>query len=338
MRFSKMINTIDTHTMGEPTRIITGIPALKGSTMAEKQQYLIDNMDYLRTAIMHEPRGHKDMFGAVIAQPCRDEANLGVIFMDGGGYLNMCGHGSIGVATVAIETGMLDAVEPVTEIIMDAPAGLIKVRASVKDGLVSEASFINVPSFLYKGDVEIDVPKVGKGKLIIDIAFGGSFFALVRARDLGLEILPENSFELTKAGLRIRAAVNEQIEIKHPTLSRIKTCDLVKIYDNPAGAAIRHPFARNVVVFGEGQIDRSPCGTGTCAKLAALYAKGKIKEDELYISEGILGTRFKGKIVGKQKVADYDAIIPEITGSAYITGFNTLVIDERDPVKHGFIL
>jgi proline racemase len=161
--------------------------------MAEKQRWLMGNEDYIRTTLMHEPRGHRDMFGAVIAQPCRDGADLGVIFMDGGGYLNMCGHGSIGVATVAIETGIVNAVEPVTEILMDAPAGLIKVRASVKDGLVSEASFINVPSFLYKSDVEIDVPKLGRSakivKLTVDIAFGGSFFALLRTNTNTLLLL-----------------------------------------------------------------------------------------------------------------------------------------------------
>jgi len=334
MRFSKMISTIDTHTMGEPTRIVTGVPSLKGSTMVEKKQYLIEKMDYIRTTLMHEPRGHRDMFGAIIAQPTVEGANLGVIFMDGGGYLNMCGHGTIGTVTAAIETGMMEAIEPMTEIVMDTPAGIVNARATVKDGLVGEVSFINVPSFLYKGDVEVDVPKVGK--IVIDIAFGGSFFALVKAKDLGLEIVPENGREISKIGLRIRQAVNEQIEIEHPILSRINTCDLVKFYSEPACGS--DADVRNVVVFGDGQIDRSPCGTGTCAKLATLYAKGKIKEGETLRIESILGTQFKGKITGTMELDGIQAVIPEITGSAYITGFNTLVIDERDPVKHGFIL
>jgi len=334
MKLSRMINAIDTHTVGEPTRVITGgIPNLKGSTMAEKRQYLVNEMDYIRTALMHEPRGHSDMFGALITQPCNTDADFGVIFMDGGGYLNMCGHGSMGTVTAAIETGMIDADETLREVVMDTPVGLIKATATVTDKKVSEVSIENVASFLYKGDVVIDVPDIGR--LTIDISFGGSFFALVRSVDLGLEILPKNAAELTEAGLKIRRAVNEQITIRHPLLHHITTCDLVEIYGTPT-----HPEAnlKNVVIFGKGQIDRSPCGTGTCAKLAALYAKGKIKEGEIFIYESILGTLFKGKIVGTEKVGEFDAIIPQITGSAYITGFNTLIIDERDPVKYGFVL
>jgi proline racemase len=333
MKISKMINAIDTHTMGEPTRVVTGIPSLKGFTMIEKKQYLIDKMDYIRTALMHEPRGHRDMFGAVIAQPSVAEADFGVIFMDAGGYLNMCGHGTIGVVTAAIETGMIDSTEPETEIVMDTPAGIVKARATVSDRRVGEVSFLNVPSFLYKGDVEINVPKIGR--LVVDISFGGSFFAMVDAKDFGLAIIPENAREFSKLGLKIRAAVNEQIEIEHPILSRIKTCDIVKFYDAPVNP---EASARNVAIFGDGQVDRSPCGTGTCAKLAALYAKGQIKKGEYFIYESILGTHFKGKIVDTLKLEVYDAIIPEITGSAYITGLNTIIIDDRDPVKHGFIL
>jgi proline racemase len=328
-----MINTVDTHTMGEPTRVVLGIPSLKGFTMVEKKEYLINKMDYFRTALMHEPRGHRDMFGAIIAQPGFAEADFGVIFMDAGGYLNMCGHGTIGVVTAAIETGIIDSTEPLTEVVMDTPAGIVTARAIVNDRRVSEVSFLNVPSFLYRGDVEIYVPKIGK--LLIDISFGGSFFALVRAKDLGLAIIPENAREFSRLGLKIRAAVNEQLEIEHPILHRIKTCDLVKFYCEP-----QNPEAnvRNVVVFGDGQVDRSPCGTGTAAKLAALYAKGEIEKGEPFITESILGTTFKAKIVDKQKVEVYDAVIPEITGSAYIIGLNTIIIDDRDPVKHGFIL
>jgi len=334
MKLSKMINAIDTHTMGEPTRVITGgIPNLKGSTMAEKKEYLVNEMDYIRTALMHEPRGHRDMFGAIITQPCNTDADFGVIFMDSGGYLNMCGHGSIGTVTAAIETGMINADGPLREVIMDTPVGIVKAKAIVYDKTVSEVSIENVPSFLYKGDIVVDVS--GIGQLTIDIAFGGSFFALVKSADLGLEIVPKNVAELTEAGLKIRRAVNEQVEIYHPLLKHITTCDLVEIYGAPT-----HPNAnlKNVVIFGKGQVDRSPCGTGTCAKLAELYTKGKIKKGELFVYESILGTLFKGKIVGTEKVGDFNAIVPEITSSAYITGFNTLIIDERDPVKYGFVL
>ncbi|RDY26437.1 proline racemase [Romboutsia weinsteinii] len=334
MKFNRGIQAIDSHTMGEPTRIVTGgIPNIKGNTMAEKKAYLEENLDHLRTAIMLEPRGHNDMFGSIITQPCNEDSDFGIIFMDGGGYLNMCGHGTIGAVTAAIETGMVDAVEPVTNVVMEAPAGIVKAEALVEDGKVKEVSFVNVPAFLYKKDVEVELPGVGTVKF--DISFGGSFFAIVHASQLGLTIEPKNTSKLTEVALKLRDIINENIEIQHPTLDHIKTVDLVEIYDEPT-----HPEAtyKNVVIFGQGQVDRSPCGTGTSAKLATLHAKGQLKQGEKFVYESILGTLFKGEIVGTDKVGEYDAIIPKISGAAYITGFNHFVIDPEDPVKYGFIL
>lgn len=334
MKFNRGIQAIDSHTMGEPTRIVTGgIPNIKGNTMAEKKAYLEENLDHLRTAIMLEPRGHNDMFGSIITQPCNEDSDFGIIFMDGGGYLNMCGHGTIGAVTAAIETGMVDAIEPVTNVVMEAPAGIVKAEALVEDGKVKEVSFVNVPAFLYKKDVEVELPEVGTVKF--DISFGGSFFAIVHASQLGLTIEPKNTSKLTEVALKLRDIINENIEIQHPTLDHIKTVDLVEIYDEPT-----HPEAtyKNVVIFGQGQVDRSPCGTGTSAKLATLHAKGQLKQGEKFVYESILGTLFKGEIVGTDKVGEYDAIMPKISGAAYITGFNHFVIDPEDPVKYGFIL
>ncbi|OPJ56409.1 proline racemase [Alkalithermobacter paradoxus] len=330
----RSIHAVDSHTMGEPTRIIIGgIPNIPGKTMADKKEYLEKNMDNLRTAVMLEPRGHNDMFGSIITAPVNEEADFGIIFMDGGGYLNMCGHGSIGAVTVAIETGMVTPLEPITEVTMDTPAGLVKAKAKVENGKVKEVSIINVPAFHYKKDVEIDVPEIGK--ITLDISFGGSFFAILHANQLGLKVEPKNAQKLTELGLKIRDIVNEKIEISHPTLEHIKTVDLVEIYDDPT-----HPEAnyKNVVVFGQGQVDRSPCGTGTSAKMATLYSKGELKKEELFVYESILGTIFKGRVLGTENIGEYEAVIPEITGSAYITGFNHFVIDPDDPVKYGFIL
>ena len=332
MKFSRMITGIDSHTMGEPTRIITGgIPAIPGATMAEKKQYLVDHMDYIRTALMNEPRGHRDMFGSIITAPCNSEADFGIIFMDGGGYLNMCGHGSIGAVTAAIETGMVKAQEPTTTVKMDTPAGLVTATAKVEGGLVSEVSIVNVPSFLLK-KCTVDVPDLGP--LELELSFGGSFFALVDARKLGVGVVPQNINKLVDMGLRIRECVNTQMDISHPELKHITTCDLVEFYDNPS-----HPDAdyKNVVVFGQGQADRSPCGTGTSAKMAALFARGELGK-ETFTYESIIGTLFKGRILDTTRVGEYEAIIPEITGAAFITGFASFVIDERDPVKHGFVL
>jgi proline racemase len=334
MKFSRYIHAIDSHTMGEPTRVVVGgVPNIPGKTLPEKKAYLEKHMDYLRRAIMHEPRGHNDMFGSILVQPVSDEADIGIIFMDGGGYLNMCGHGTIGASTIAIESGMVPKVEPYTELTLEAPAGLIRVKAAIENGRVKEVSFRNVPAFLYKEDVKINVPEIGE--ITLDIAFGGSFFAIVDAKQLGIKITPENATKLKDIGLKIRDIVNKEIKVQHPTLDHIKTVDLVEIYDEPTNP---EATLKNVVVFGEGQIDRSPCGTGTSAKMATLFAKGKLKEGELFVYESIIGTMFKGRVVGTTKVGDFDAVIPEITGSAYITGFNTFVIDEDDPMKYGFCL
>ncbi len=334
MRFVRSINAIDSHTMGEPTRIVTGgLPNIPGKTMVEKKEYLEKEMDHIRTAIMLEPRGHNDMFGSVITNACTEGADYGIIFMDGGGYLNMCGHGSIGAVTAAIETGMVEMVEPVTKVKFDTPAGLISAEAKVENGKVKEVSIVNVPAFLYKRDQKVTMEKYGE--ITFDISFGGSFFAIVHAKQFGLKIIPDNANALKEIGLELRDIINKEIEIQHPELEHIKTVDLVEIYDETETEGANY---RNVVVFGQGQVDRSPCGTGTSAKLATLYTKGELKEGEEFIYESILGTLFKGEIVGTGKMGEYTTITPQITGAAYITGFNHFVIDEDDPVKYGFVL
>ncbi|WP_422487342.1 proline racemase [Gudongella sp. DL1XJH-153] len=332
MRFIRSIHTIDSHTMGEPTRIVVGgIPRIPGGTMAEKKAYLESNLDYVRTSLMHEPRGHNDMFGSVLTSTTIAEADFGIIFMDGGGYLNMCGHGSIGAVTVAVESGMVEVVEPFTHITMESPAGLIKAKVKVEGGKAKEVSIINVPSFLYKEDVEIEVP--GIGKVTLDISFGGSFFAIVNAKQLGIKVELAESDTLLKLGLKIRDIVNNTIKVQHPEIHHINTVDLVEIYDESTNPAANY---KNVVVFGQGQLDRSPCGTGTSAKLATLFSKGLLKQNEEFVYESITGTMFKGRVLEETKVGEFDAVIPEITGSAYITGFNHFVIDPEDPLKYGF--
>lgn len=338
MKFNRMISIIDTHTAGEPARLVTaGIPKIPGKNMVEKKQYLIDNMDHIRKSIMFEPRGHQDMFGAFLLPPTTEEADFGLIFMDTGGYLNMCGHNTIAGVTAAIETGMVEVAEGQREkeVVVETPAGLIYSTARIsEDGLkVEEVSFKNVEAFLYKEDVEIDLEGVGKVKF--DISFGGSFFAIISADQFGLAVNPANASKLKEHALKLRDAINQQIEIQHPTLEHIKTVDLVEIYDKAT-----HPEAnyKNMVVFGEGNIDRSPCGTGTSAKLATLYKKGELKVGEPFVYESILGTLFKGRILEERKLAGFDAVIPEITGSAYITGFSNYLYDPKDPLTYGFLL
>lgn len=334
MKFSKSIHAIDSHTAGEATRVVVGgIPNIKGSNMPEKKQWLEDNLDHIRTAIMLEPRGHNDMFGSILTQPTNPEADYGIIFMDGGGYLNMCGHGTIGAMTIAVETGMVEVCEPVTNIVQEAPAGIIRGEVFVENGKAKKVSFKNVPAFLYKKDQEVELP--GYGKIKFDISFGGSFFAIVKADQIGVDIVPENAGILNKLGMQLRDIINNEIPVVHPEMPHIHTVDLVEWWSetDTEGATLK-----NCVVFGQGQVDRSPCGTGTSAKIATLYARGELKEGEKFVYESILGTLFEGEIVGTAKVGEFDAVIPKISGSAYITGFNHFVIDDEDPVKYGFIL
>ncbi len=334
MRFSRNITAIDSHTMGEPTRIVIGgVPNIPGCTMSAKKEYLEQHLDYLRTALMHEPRGHRDMFGSIITSPIDPSADFGIVFMDGGGYLNMCGHGSIGAATVAVETGMVPPVEPITRLKIEAPAGLIEARLEVKDGAVKSTTIRNVPSFLYKADAKLQVS--GLGEVRADIAFGGSFFAIVNAKDLAIKISTENIGELIKIGMAIKQAANEQIKVQHPEKEHIRSIDLVEIYDTATNPEANF---KNVVIFGDGQADRSPCGTGTSAKMATLFAKGKLGLNEEFVYESVTGTLFKGRVVDTTTIAGYSAIIPEITGCAYITGCCQYVIDPEDPLKYGFQL
>ncbi len=331
------LHAIDSHTMGgEPNRtIIGGLPPIPGGeTMVDKKRYLENNLDYIRTAVMHEPRGHSDMFGSIITAPTVKEADLGVIFMDGGGYLNMCGHGSIGAATIAVETGIVKAVEPFTDIVLETPAGLVKAKAKVENGKAREVSIINVPSFLYKKDVQVELPDIGM--VTFDIAFGGSFFAIIRDSELGISIEPENTNIIIERAMKLREIINKEIKVQHPTKPHINTVDLIEVYGRPKSEDADY---QNVVVFGSGQADRSPCGTGTSAKMATLYARGgELGINQPFVYESIINTKFKGRILEETRVGEYKAIIPEMTGSAYITGFNHLVIGEEDPVKYGFLL
>ncbi|MCH4010138.1 proline racemase family protein [Companilactobacillus sp.] len=336
MEFTKMMTAIDSHTAGEAARIITsGGPILKGNSIAEKKQYLIDHYDSVRTSVMLEPRGHNEMFGAFLVDAMNPEADYGIIFMDTGGYLNMCGHNTIAAVTAIVETGMVD-VEPGAKekkVVLDTPAGLIHAVAHLDGEHVTSVSFQNVPAFLYKKDVVVDVPDLGKIKL--DISFGGSFFAILPVAEINEKIEPDNSQALADAGMKILHAVNDQVKVQHPELKHIHTVDLVEMYGDPKDA---ESTKQNVVIFGDGQVDRSPCGTGTSAKLATLHAKGELGIDEQFVYESILKTKFYGRIVKETKAGDLPAVIPEITGSAWITGFNQFVFDPTDPLSDGFEL
>ncbi len=329
-RFEASFHAINTHTVGESTRIVTsGFPELVGNTMIERKNYLAENFDQYRQALMFEPRGHHDMFGALLTDPIHEECDFGIIYMDTGDYLNMCGHGTIGAVTAIIETGLVPAVEPYTEVVLDAPAGIIRTIAEVKDGKVLNVSLTNVPSFLYKENLKTVID--GR-EVTYDLSFGGSFFALVDIEQFGWTVNSENIPMLTDFGMKLMEAVNKEVEIQHPELD-ITTCDLAELYcstDTPGCDK------RNVVIFGDNMADRSPCGTGTSAKLATLYARNEIEVGQPFVYESFIGSQFKGTILGEAQVGEFKAVIPQITGSAYLLGETTYVIDPLDPLKYGF--
>ena len=332
--YESALQVVDAHTSGEFCRmVIGGFPEPEGNTMIEKKHWMENNYDHVRTALMFEPRGHHDMFGAFICEPVNKEAEFGVMFMDTGGYLNMCGHCTIGAVTVILEAGLKEMHEGVNEVVLEAPAGIIRTTAIVKNNKVESVTLTNVPAFVYK---ENQVVNIDGQEIKFTISFGGSFFALVDTAQLSLgEINAETVPAYIDLGMKMMEVINKEIEIQHPELD-ITTVDLVEFYGptpNPDKADLR-----NVVIFGEAQADRSPCGTGTSAKLATLHHWGEIKVGEEFKYESFIGTIFKGVIKETAKAGDFDAVIPMITGSAFLTGCGTYLIDQDDPLKYGFIV
>lgn len=333
-RFEAALQVVDAHTVGEFCRmVIGGFPEPEGNTMIEKKKWMEENYDHVRTALMFEPRGHHDMFGAFICEPVNKEADFGVLFMDTGGYLNMCGHCTIGAVTVAVEAGLVESHEGENEVVLEAPAGIIRTKAIVKDGKVESVTLTNVPSFVYLENQKVFVD--GK-EITFTISFGGSFFALVDTTQLDIgEINAKTVPTYTALGMKIMDEIKKNIPVKHPLLD-ITSVDLVEFYGptpNPDKADLR-----NVVIFGEAQADRSPCGTGTSAKLATLKKWGEIEVGEKFRYESFMGSLFIGEIKELTKVADYDAVVPMITGSCYLTGVGTYLIDPLDDLKYGFIV
>lgn len=323
----------DTHTAGEPTRIVyEGFPELKGNTMMDRKNFVIENLPEIRTKTMLEPRGHENMFGAIVLEPANKEADKGVIFMDTGGYLNMCGHGSIGVATFIVESGMVEKKEPITEVVLDAPAGLIKTKVFVENGVVKGVAIRNVPSFLYKENIKISTKSLSD--INLDISYGGNFFALVDVEELGLNVDLKDIEKLKKYAYEIREEINNTIEISHPT-ERINTVDLVEIYEKPKNENENY---KNVVIFGAGQVDRSPCGTGTSAKVATLYNRKELALNQEFKYDSIIGTEFIGKALEEVKIENFEGIIPEIKGRAFLIGKGETISNEEDILDGGFLL
>lgn len=326
---------VDSHTEGMPTRVVVGgVGVLPGATMEERRQHVMNEADHLRTWLMFEPHGHSAMSGAIVQPPIREDADWGVVYIEVSGCLPMCGHGTIGVATVLVETGMVDVIEPETIIRLDTPAGLVIATVAVEGSRARAVSIENVPSFVTQLDASVDVP--GIGSVGYDMAFGGNFYAIVQLDSIANapEFNRKNKDQLLDLGMRIMTAINDQSPPVHPLNPAIDHVHHVQLVAPGSTAA----HSRHAMVIHPGWFDRSPCGTGTSARVAQLIARGEMTLGDELINESIIGTHFVGRAVRDTTIADYPAIIPTITGRAWITGTSQHMLAPDDPFPEGFLL
>ncbi|CAM5594269.1 proline racemase family protein [Streptomyces xanthochromogenes] len=333
MRTRHVYHAVDSHTEGMPTRVVTGgLGVIPGATMAERRQYFMEHLDHVRTLLMYEPRGHASMSGAILQPPTRPEADYGVLYIEVSGVLPMCGHGTIGVATVLVETGMVAVTEPVTTVRLDTPAGLVGVDVRVEDGEARSVTLTNVPAFCLALDRKVTVP--GLGTVTYDLAYGGNFYAFVELDALGLPFARERKDELLTAGLAIMDAINAAEPPVHP--------------EDPEIAGVKHVYlaapgsdatrSRHAMAIHPGWFDRSPCGTGTSARMAQLHARGELPLHRDFTNESFIGTEFTGRLVAETSVGRLPAVIPTVTGRAWITGTAQYFLNPSDPFPAGFLL
>ncbi len=332
MLFRRWISTVDTHTEGEPTRIITGgLAPLKGDTMLARLEDFRARMDDVRRTLIAEPRGHKDMYGCVLTPPIAPGAAYGVFFMDNADYMTMCGHATVGVSTALVDLGMVPVEEPTTRFVLETPAGLVESTVTTKNGRAERVAFRNVPAFVEQLDVRISVP--GIGDVTADIAYGGNWFAFFDAGEMGLELSLRNIKNVVDVGMKIMDAANDQVTVQHPEVPRSNRINIVTAVTKPEDPTRTY---RNVHVFGPRQFDRSPGGTGTCARMAVLHARGRLAVGGDVFVESVTGGVFRGRILDETTVGTHQAVVPEITGSAHITGIHQFVVDPRDRLQTGF--
>ncbi|MET9514794.1 proline racemase family protein [Streptomyces sp. NPDC002994] len=333
MRSVRTISAVDSHTEGMPTRVVTGgVGPVPGDTMAERRRYAVDHLDPLRRYLVDEPRGHAAMSGAILQPPTRPDADWGVLYIEVSGFLPMCGHGTIGVATVLVETGMVTVTEPETVVRLDTPAGLVEARVTVRDGVAERVTLRNVDAFVTELDAAVEVP--GVGVVRYDMAYGGNFYAIVELEQLGLPFDRARKDEILAAGLSIMEAVNEQRRPVHRLDPLIGGCKHVQFI--APGSHARH--SRNAMAIHPGWFDRSPCGTGTSARMAQLHARGELPLNTEFVNESFIGTRFTGRLLAATEVAGLPAVVPEFSGRAWITGTANYLLDPGDPFPHGFVL
>jgi proline racemase len=340
------VKTIDAHAAGEPLRLIVeGFPTPRGRTMLEKREWVRRHADHVRRALMLEPRGHADMYGAILTEPVSLGAHAGILFMHNEGFSTMCGHGVIAVTTIALERALLVPGGDGVTIVYDSPAGIVRARAKIRTGGAGEAgrveeggeatrvesvAFQNVASFVLHGGLTVGL---ASRTVRVDVAFGGAFYAIVDSEAVGLPIDVAHLADLRRVGMEIKRAIEASQPVTHPLESGLKGV-YGTIFTGPPNDPNAH--LRNVTIFADAEVDRSPCGTGTAAVMAVLDAMGLIGDDARFVHESLIGTTFTGRIAGRTKVGEHEAIIPEIEGSAWITGEHTFVVDDEDPLRNGF--
>jgi len=344
LRFSNLITAVDAHACGEPGRVITGgVLDVPGRTMFEKMKYLETRADHIRLRMLREPRGYPAANCNLILPPTNPEADAGFVIMEQVEYPPMSGTNTICVVTVLLETGMVPATEPVTHLKLETPAGLVAVEAEVTNGKVRKVTFRNVPAFATHLDTPVEVP--GLGTVTVDVAYGGMFYVIAEAAPLGFRLTTDEARDVVRVAEMIKAATREQLPVVHPENPGISGVTIAQISGEPSRPGVHR---RNTVVVSTGApdwsrpsswtgvLDRSPCGTGTCAKMAALHAKGQLPLHQDFVHEGILGTTFTGRLVGETRVGPYAAVVPTLSGQAWITGFAQYVLDPEDPFPNGF--
>jgi len=338
MTMDVRVRVVDSHTEGMPTRVVTdGVAVLPGRNMLERRAAFEAHHDHLRTLLMYEPRGHAAMSGAILQPPTRPDADVAVLFIEVSGCLAMCGHGTIGVATVLVEEGMVEVTEPVTQVRLEVPAGLVVADVEVRDGRAVAVTITNVASYVHATDVRLEVP--GLGPLDIDVAFGGNFYALVSAEQLGIPLEAAREQDLIRAGMAVIAAADAQVAPVHPEDDRIRGIEHLVVTGPgddgiPGGGPVD---GRAATVIHPGWIDRSPCGTGTSARMALLHHRGRLALDTPYVHASFIDSRFEGRLVDTTTVGTHAAVIPTIRGRAWVTGRAEFVLDPSDPFPSGFL-
>ena len=332
-RYPDRIVTIDSHTQGEPTRLlISGVGAIPGATMKDKRDYFESHYDHVRSLLTREPRGHQGIMAAVVTEPVSPDGKFGLFYMDSRRYPYLCGHATMGAVASLIEVGVLDTVDGAITVTVDTPSGPLDAHTRIQNGHVTSVAIEMVPSFVFDTGRELEI--AGFGKIPVDIVCVGGFFAMVSARSIGIDLIPSNSNRLIPLGMAIIEAANQALDVYHPERPEVNTVDVTEFHDEDQQTG----NGKSVVIYGESHMDRSPCGTGTTAKMTLLHHREKLGPGQIYKNASPLGTVFEGRIVKTLSIGKFDGIVGQVRGNAQITGYHQFVLDTRDPFPKGFLL